>query len=213
MIFEQIKVGGYRNFSYLIGDEKACVAAVVDPSFSPKKVLEVAESHGLRIIYIINTHSHGDHVNGNHYLKTKTGAKILGYEERGLDLDLGLRDGEIIRLGSLELNIIHTPGHTDEDICILVEGRLLTGDTLFVGKVGGTDYGSGARKQYDSLHKKLLLLDDVVKVYPGHDSGAKPFSTMEEEKRSNPFLLQSSFEDFVDLKKNWLQYKTAHGIK
>ncbi len=213
MIFEQIRVGGYRNFSYLIGDEKRDAAAVVDPSFSPQRVLEIAESHGLIIIYIINTHSHGDHINGNHYLRTKTGAKILGYEGRSSDLDVGVKDGEVIELGTLKLNIIHTPGHTDDGICILVEGRLLTGDTLFVGKVGGTDYGSGAKQQYESLHRKLLVLDDSVKIYPGHDCGVKPSSTMEEEKRSNPFLLQSSFEDFVSLKKNWLQYKAAHGIR
>ncbi len=213
MIFEQIKVGGYRNFSYLIGDEKRRAAAAVDPSFSPQRILEIAQNHGLRIIYIINTHSHGDHVNGNHYLKTKTGAKILGYEGGGSDLDVGVKDGEVIELGTLKLNIIHTPGHTDDGICILVEDRLLTGDTLFVGKVGGTDYGSGAKEQYESFHRKLLVLDDSVKIYPGHDCGVTPFSTMEEEKRSNPFLLQSSFEDFVSLKKNWLQYKAAHGIR
>jgi len=213
MIFEQIKVGGDRNFSYLIGDEKRGIAAVVDPSFAPERILEIAQNHHLRTIYVINTHSHTDHTNGNHYLKTKTGAKVLGYEGRGLDLDLGIKDGDAIELGTLKLNIIHTSGHTEDSICILVEDKLLTGDTLFVGKVGGTDYGSGARKQYESLHKKLLVLDDAVKIYPGHDYGVKPFSTIGEEKRSNPFLLQSSFEDFLELKKNWLQYKRIHGIK
>ena len=213
MIFEQIKVGGDRNFSYLIGDEEGGLAAVADPSFAPQRVLQTAQSHHLRVIYIINTHSHADHINGNHYLKTKTGAKVLGYEGANLDLDLGARDGQAIELGTVKLNIIHTPGHTEDSICILVEDRLLTGDTLFVGKVGGTDYGSGARKQYESLHKKLLVLDDAVKIYPGHDYGVKPSSTIGEEKRTSPFLLQPSFEGFVGLKKNWLQYKRIHGIK
>jgi glyoxylase-like metal-dependent hydrolase (beta-lactamase superfamily II) len=90
---------------------------------------------------------------------------------------------------------------------------LITGDTLFVGKVGGTDLGPGARAEYESLFGKLLKLNEDVEVWPGHDYGVRPSSTIGEERRENPFLLCGSFEEFVDLKRNWTQYKREHGIK
>ncbi len=122
------------------------------------------------------------------------------------------RDGDTLRLGTMTLTFIHTPGHTDDSICVLGGNKLVTGDTLFVGKVGGTDYGAGAFKEYESLHNKLMTLDDGVEVYPGHDYGVKPSSTIGHERRTNPFLLRDSFESFLDLKMNWLEYKKEHGI-
>jgi len=96
---------------------------------------------------------------------------------------------------------------------VLCENILLTGDTLFVGKVGGTDLGRGARAEYDSLNKKLMKLPDETKVYPGHDYGVAPSSTIGREKETNPFILCKSFEEFVDFKANWAEYKRRHGIK
>ena len=90
---------------------------------------------------------------------------------------------------------------------------MITGDTLFVGKVGGTDLGDSARDEYHSLFDKLLKLPDQTQVWPGHDYGVRPSSTIADERRENPFLLCSSFEDFVDLKRNWTKYKQEHGIK
>jgi glyoxylase-like metal-dependent hydrolase (beta-lactamase superfamily II) len=111
-----------------------------------------------------------------------------------------------------------TPGHTEDSICVLVKapgepGKLVTGDTLFVGKVGGTGYGDDARAEYDSLHEKLLRLPDDTEVWPGHDYGVAPSSTIGREKKTNPFLLCESFETFVELKRNWLRYKAEHGIE
>ena len=91
-------------------------------------------------------------------------------------------------------------------------GKLVTGDTLFVGKVGGTDYGAGARAEYDSLHRKLMVLPDETEVWPGHDVGVAPRSTIGHEKRTNPFLRCEDFAAFVELKRNWLEYKRRHGI-
>ncbi|MBN1504112.1 MAG: hypothetical protein JW952_03525 [Candidatus Eisenbacteria bacterium] len=92
-------------------------------------------------------------------------------------------------------------------------GRLLTGDTLFVGKVGGTDFGEGARLEYESLQRKLMTLPDSTEVWPGHNYGGRPHSTVGEEKPTNPFLLRTNLSDFIKLKKNWLEYKRLHGIR
>ena len=138
-----------------------------------------------------------------------TGAKLAAYKSG----DVPLEDGGVLTLGGLDLTIIHTPGHTSDGICIVVEDVILTGDTLFVGKVGGTDYGTGARAEYESLHKKILTLPDNLRVFPGHDYGVRPQSTLGREKQENPFILRKDFNDFLDLKKNWLAYKKEHGIE
>ncbi|MHC4605626.1 MAG: MBL fold metallo-hydrolase [Planctomycetota bacterium] len=206
MIFEQIKAGGDRNFGYLVGDEESKKAAIVDPSTDPGAILKRVEAHGLNVVYVFNTHGHIDHTSGNQTVLSKTGAELVRGE-----------DGRKLELGSVALTVIHTPGHSTDSLCVLAEasgapGKLMTGDTLFVGKVGGTGFGQDARDEYDSIHRKLLTLPDSTEVWPGHDYGVKPASTVGHEKKTNPFLLRETFEDFVDLKRNWLQYKKEHGI-
>lgn len=213
MIFEQIATGGDRNFSYLIGEKKTRKGIIVDPSYRPKRILKRVEKHHLEIAYIINSHSHLDHVAGTDHIRTKTRAKVVMYKEARFPFDIGARDGQILKVGALELKVIYTPGHSQDCICILVENKLITGDTLFVGKVGGTGSDEAARVQYESLHKKILTLDEKVEVYPGHDYGVRTSSTIGYEKENNPFLLQSSFQEFLYLKKNWLEYKRIHNIK
>jgi glyoxylase-like metal-dependent hydrolase (beta-lactamase superfamily II) len=124
-----------------------------------------------------------------------------------------LDDGDDIAVGSITLHVLHTPGHTEDSICLFTPGYLFSGDTLFVGKVGGTRFGDDACKEYDSLQKKLLTLPDETRVCPGHDYGVRPISTIGDEKRENPFLLQPDLEHFVSLKRNWLAYKAEHGIQ
>lgn len=210
MIFEQIRTGGDRNFAYLLGDEASKQAALVDPSNSPDKCVDCAEAHGLKVVYIVNTHGHYDHTDGNEAVRNRTGAQLVA---NGARADINVRDGDTVSLGGLTLRIIHTPGHTDDGICILAEGHLVTGDTLFVGKVGGTDLSAGARKEFESL-KRLLELPGETTVWPGHDYGTAPSSTIEIERETNPFLTRiNSFEDFVDLKQNWAEYKLKHGIQ
>jgi glyoxylase-like metal-dependent hydrolase (beta-lactamase superfamily II) len=136
------------------------------------------------------------------------GAKIAAYGA----FDVPLKDGDVLELGAVKLEILHTPGHTDADICILAGNKLITGDTLFVGKVGGTDFGAGARTEFESLRRLLDTLDDSVEVWPGHDVGVRPSSTIGDERRENPFLVRTDFEDFLWLKKNWADYKKEHGI-
>jgi len=217
MIFEQIPTGGDRNFAYLIADETSRQAAVVDPANDPAGVLARIAALGLELRYVINTHDHFDHAGGNREVLKRTRARLLA-GGRG-----GVRDGETLSLGRVELTFIQTPGHSPDSLGVLVQeraapdappapGKLITGDTLFVGKVGGTDYDAGARAEYDSLHRKLMTLPDETEVWPGHDVGVAPSSTIGHEKRTNPFLLCRSFEEFLELKRNWLEYKRKHGI-
>jgi hydroxyacylglutathione hydrolase len=212
MIFEQIPTGGDRNFAYLIGDETTRHAAVVDPANDPDAVLARLAAHGLELRFVINTHGHFDHAGGNDRMLTRTRARLVTGGSGGIE------DGATLALGGVELVFLHTPGHTDDSLCVLARepdapGRLVTGDTLFVGKVGGTDHGAGARAEYDSLHHKLLALPDETEVWPGHDVGVAPHSTIGHERRTNPFLLCPDFAAFVELKRTWLEYKRLHGIR
>ena len=214
MILEQLSIGGDRNFGYILGDEHKRLGAVIDPAYNQELIMKTVNSHGLSVKYIICTHSDHDHIGGNDIMKKRTGAPVIIHKEAGSAIgDRLVDDGDEITLGSLTLKFIYTPGHTADCICILVENKLITGDTLFVGKIGGTRSRKAAEYQYHSLHDKLMVLPDNTVVYPGHDVGVRPISTIGEEKRTNPFILQKSFEDFLYLKEHWAEYKAQHGIK
>lgn len=216
LIFEQIRTGGDRNFGYLIGDRDAKVAALVDPSYSPKSLVERAEAQGLHTQYIVNTHGHGDHTNGNAKAKKLTGAQIVAFRGSSVRPDLPVEDGHILELGSLSLELIHVPGHCDDHIMIYVaEQRIaMTGDHLFVGKVGGTGTERDARTEYDSLKKCLDRLPDDVTIWPGHDYGCRPSSTIALEKVTNPFLLRmGNIDEFLKLKQEWATFKAEKGLK
>ena len=208
MIFEQIRTGGDRNFAYLLADETSKNAALVDPSNSPDLCVERAKKLGLEVVYVINTHGHYDHANGNRSVCDRTGARVVA---NGAQADLRVGEGDSLSLGKIELRFFHTPGHTKDCLCVLAEGKLMTGDTLLVGKVGGTDLGEEARQEFESLHR-LMNLPDETEVWPGHDYGTAPSSTIGRERRTNPFLLRTDFNEFVDLKRNWAEYKRKHGI-
>jgi glyoxylase-like metal-dependent hydrolase (beta-lactamase superfamily II) len=202
LIFEQIPVGPMQNFAYLIGDEKAGVAAVVDPAWDNEKILDVAKRNKLRIIYAINTHQHPDHVSGNDELARETGAKIVAHEASRNRKDVSAKDNETLNVGSLVLKLIHTPGHSPDHVCVLVNGKLMTGDTLFVGECGRTDLLGGSSEQmYDSLFNKLMKLPGDVEVYPGHDYGSKPYSTIAYEKAHNYVLKPRTVREFVQFMK------------
>jgi len=212
VIFLQLSAGGDRNFSYLVADESSKEAAVVDPGSPPRDEMQAIAKHGLTLKYIVNTHDHFDHTGGNTELARETGARIAMHRSARSRRDIDLSDGDTLRLGGIELKVIHTPGHTPDSVCILAESELVTGDTLFVGKVGGTGFGRDARDEYESIRRKLMTLPPETRVWPGHDVGVRPSSTIGDELRENPFILRDSFEGFLDLKKNWLEYKRTHGI-
>jgi len=194
---------------YLAACPETREAAVIDPgAFSPKEVqtiLDLLKQHGLSVKYIVNTHGHIDHIAGNQALLKETGAKLCihtydskmltssllnGSEMFGMSLvspppDRLLTDGDVIMLGKLEIKILHTPGHTPGGICLLFEGTVLSGDTLFAGSVGRTDLPGGSETDIiRSIREKLLVLPDATSVRPGHG----PRTTIGAEREDNPFL-------------------------
>jgi hydroxyacylglutathione hydrolase len=182
VIIEQILSGELDNFTYIIADEKTKLAAVIDP-VDVNKILEIAERKKLKIKYIINTHSHFDHIAGNEELKAKTGAKVVAHENSRIKKDIAVKDGDVIILGKLKIKVIHTPGHTQDSICLLVDKNLFTGDTLFIGGIyGRTDLPGGNFEQLMNSLRKLMKLDENITIYPGHHYGEKRSSTIGKEK-------------------------------
>ncbi|MCP4726895.1 MAG: MBL fold metallo-hydrolase [bacterium] len=212
MFIKQFNTGGDRNFGYLAACRTSLSAAVIDPSFSPEMIVEFARENKYSIKYIFNTHGHFDHTNGNEKIESMTGIRPLRLGDVDPRSGKTVDDNVVFDLGEIQIKIIHTPGHTSDSICFLIGDALVTGDTLFVGKVGGTDFGKQAEDEYRSLHEKLMILPDVTRVFPGHDYGTAPESTILKEKNTNPFLLRSDIGSFIELKRNWLEYKRLHGI-
>ncbi len=212
MFIHQFLTGGDRNFGYLAGDDATKQAVVIDPSYSPGMLVDFGREHGYAITYIFTTHGHYDHTNGNTEIETLTGITPLLFGDTEPNTGIALTDGAVLPLGELSVRILHTPGHTHDSMCLHLGDAVFTGDTLFVGKVGGTDLGTQAKTEYHSLHRKLLTLRDDTRVFPGHNYGVAPESTIGHERVTNPFLIQPDFEAFVDLKKNWAAYKREHGI-
>lgn len=198
MIFRQVPVGTFQNFSYIIGDEKTKLAALVDPAWEVDNLLAQCEELDLKVTQVINTHSHHDHIEGNEAVAKRTGAKVVMHEKSPVRKDIPVKDGDTIEVGSLQLKVFHTPGHCPDHICLLVDGKLLTGDTLFVGECGRTDLAGGnSADMYDSLVKKILPLDDSIEVYPGHDYGKTTFSTIGFERRNNYTLKTRTRGEFI----------------
>ncbi len=212
MLVQQFHTGGDRNFGYVVADEQSGKAAIIDASYDPEALLAYVREEGYRIVYAFSTHGHGDHTNGNAIVASQIGRPVLLYGDTDPGTGLTLKDGVRLPLGSLEIQVIHTPGHSDDSLCLLVGDALFTGDTLFVGKVGGTQTDAAAEQEYHSLHDKLLTLPDDTRVFPGHNVGVSPESTIAHERDTNPFLLQPDLEAFLHLKNNWAAYKAEHGI-
>ena len=209
MEIKQIKLSKMAVFCYLIGDESTRTCALIDPAFDTDRILSEAQRLQYRITHIINTHGHSDHTAGNHALKTASGARLLIHE---LDADrlgkmihsafsriLGgkgsprpdvmLQHDELIRIGSTQLKVLHTPGHTPGSICLYADGHLFTGDTLFVGAVGRIDLPGGSRLQMRmSFRERIFTLPADTIVWPGHDYGPAPTSTIGHEQNTNPFI-------------------------
>ncbi len=205
MIIRQIEVGNFSIFSYLVADEQAKEGLFIDPSADHDLLLKEAKAHDLTIKYIVNTHCHIDHSMGNREMAERTGAKVVIHEADAeglldtppdiLDMfgaeeppraDILVADGNLIRVGGIALKVIHTPGHTPGGMCLYLDGMVFTGDTLFVGSVGRTDFpgGSYAELEY-SIRSKLYTLPGDTVVLPGHNYGMSPTSTVERERRSN----------------------------
>ena len=199
MFFRQVQQHS-DNFSYIIADDATREAAVVDSSFNAGEITRVLKTENLTLKYVVNTHGHSDHTAGNTELLSIFNAKTVAHKLSRINADIAVDEGDIIRVGNVPIKVIHTPGHTPDSICLLVDNKkLLTGDTLFVGECGRTDLpGGNSRSLYDSLFNKLLKLNDAVEVYPGHDYGSRPYSTIGAERRINYVLQPRSLMEFIE---------------
>lgn len=196
MFIRQVQVGEMLNFAYIIGDAETREGLVIDPSWEPERLFQIAKEEGITIKYIVNTHCHEDHVNGNAGMKGLTGALIAIHEDEAKYLrhffppeaDIKLRDRDAISIGNTIITAIHTPGHSPGSMCFMAENTLFTGDTLFVGSCGRTDLPGGDDAAFRKTMRGLKTLDDSVAVYPGHNYGDVPASTMGREIGYNPCL-------------------------
>ncbi len=222
LYFSQHTAGQMANLVYMVGSSETREALIVDPAWNVDALLDKAEEEGIELVGVLCTHCHPDHVGGRvmgfdiegveQLLQRKpVPVHISALEADGLRLMTGIgddvivphEDGDVIELGSVSIRLIHTPGHSPGSQCLLVETQgepphLISGDTLFIGSVGRVDLpGGDPAALYHSLHSVLKALPDETRVFPGHLSSAEGCSTMEEQKRSNPFLRVESLEMFL----------------
>lgn len=208
MDIEQVLVGHMAVFCYIVSCSETKEALLIDPGGDEERLVKMVEKKGLKLKYIVNTHVHSDHTCGNARLKELTGAQIVIHEAdaqlldtygKQISLQMGftpsppaditVKDGDTIDIGKVSLEVIHTPGHSPGGICLLCRGNLFTGDTLFVGGIGRTDLPGASHDQFmKSLQQRLMTLPDDTVVWPGHDYGPQPSSTIGLEKQVNPWL-------------------------
>lgn len=195
----QLEVGGMQNFTYVVEDEQTDEAVIIDPSWDLDLVLEVVEKNNLKVKYVINTHHHFDHTIGNEAIVKRTNSKIIQHKASTLKNDMTVLDGDKIKFGNSEITVVHTPGHSKDSICLIGDGKIFSGDTLFVGNCGRVDLpGGSARDLYFSLFGIISKMDENLVLYPGHNYGNSPTSTIGREKKTN-FVFQPRTEDeFLD---------------
>ena len=208
MFLKQLEVGRLAVFAYLLGAETGGEGLVIDPADDVDQIIDLAKRQKITIKYIVNTHAHVDHIMGNDEMKRKTGAQIVIHEEDAPLLtrtpksmlsmfggrpsppaDVTVKEGDQIQIGNLALKVLHTPGHSPGGMCLHLDNVVFTGDTLFVGGVGRTDLPGGSwMLMLRSIQTKLLTLPDETIVYPGHNYGPAPTSTIKKERLYNAFL-------------------------
>lgn len=199
MKVHQLEVGDMQNFTYILEDEETHDAIVMDPSWDLQDVLQIIEKNNLKVKYIINTHYHFDHTTGNEFMVKATGAKIIQHKASTLKNDMTVSDGDKIKFGNSKLSVFHTPGHSKDSICLVGDGKIFSGDTLFVGNCGRVDLpGGSARELYHSLFDIVSKMDEKLVLYPGHNYGNSATSTISKEKKMNFVLQPRTEEEFVE---------------
>ena len=200
MKVHQIQVGSMQNFTYVVEDEDTCEAIVIDPSWELVEIELIIKRNNLKIKYIVNTHHHFDHTLGNEGIALSTNAQIVQHENSDLKHDLTVKDGDTIEFGNSKLTVYHTPGHSKDSICLVGDGKIFSGDTLFVGNCGRVDLPGGSAKElYHSLFGILCTLDDDLVLFPGHNYGHEATSTLKQEKITNFILQNKTEQEFVEM--------------
>jgi glyoxylase-like metal-dependent hydrolase (beta-lactamase superfamily II)/rhodanese-related sulfurtransferase len=203
MIFETVMSGGCR--SYLVGCQETCAAVLIDPELSQvDRYKALAARDGLRLHYLVDTHTHADHFSATRQLARQLSIPVVMHRSSPAPfVDLRLESGELLAVGRLRMQSLHTPGHTRDSMCLHVEDRVFTGDTLLIGATGRTDLPSGdAGALYDSLFDGLLKLDPALKVFPAHEYKGRSHSTIGQEIADNPRLRKTERGAFIDMMQN-----------
>ena len=200
MLFEHVVTGGCQ--SYLVGCAESCAAAVIDPEVSQvDRYIALAARDGLRIRYVIDTHTHADHFSASRLLAQQVNAPVVMHRSSTAPtVDMRVDDGDMVLVGKLRLQVLHTPGHTQDSMSLVAEDRVFTGDALLIGGTGRTDLPTGdSGELYDSLFSKLLKLDPALKVFPAHEYKGRSHSTIGEEIAGNPRLQVKDRAEFIAL--------------
>ncbi len=203
MFFRELNRGKCKT--YMLGCERTRRAAVVDPlKENTGRYIAVAAYHGLKIDYVIDTHTHADHRSGIWDLATLTDAKVVMERHAPApNVDIHVSQGDIVEVGELRLKILYTPGHTPDGISIYTDGRVLTGDTLLIGGTGRADFAGGdPGQQYDAVTGVLFALPNDTLVFPAHDYRGNHHSTIEKEKTSNPRVAGRSRDEYIRIMNN-----------
>ena len=205
MIFEQIFDVKSSTYTYIISSGKGREGLIIDPVIENTDIyLKFMNSMHLKLVKVIDTHIHADHITGLNELYKRTNClKIMGENSKSEVIDLRVKENDKINIEKFELKTIYTPGHTDCSYSFLLNDKIFTGDTLLINGTGRTDFQNGdARAQYDSLFNKILKLPEDTKVYPAHDYNGQKYSTIAKEKNNNPRLQVNSLEEYVDIMSN-----------
>jgi len=200
MKVHQIQVGNMQNFTYIVEDDDTNQAIIIDPSWDLVELELIIKKNNLKIKYIVNTHHHFDHTIGNEAMVESTKSLIIQHELSELKHDIKVKDGDFIDFGNSKLKVLHTPGHSKDSICLIGDGKLFSGDTLFVGNCGRIDLPGGSVKElYHSLFDVLHSLDDNLIMYPGHNYGHSNISTIGEEKTTNMIMQKRTEQQFMEM--------------
>ena len=205
MIFEQLFDTKSSTYTYIISSGKGREALIIDPVIEhTDEYIKVLESLELKLVKVIDTHIHADHVTGLNELNKRTNCtRIMGENSKSEVIDIKLKDEENVSIENINLKAIYTPGHTDCSYSYLMKDRVFTGDTLLINGTGRTDFQNGsAHEAYESLFGKLLKLPEEMLVYPAHDYKGETVSTIGKEKKQNPRLQVSSVDEYVELMNN-----------
>ena len=205
MIFKQLFDGKSSTYTYIISSGEGREALIIDPVIEhTDEYIKVLTNLKLKLVKVIDTHIHADHITGLNELNKRTNCtRIMGEKSKSEVIDLKIKDNEKIKVENIELKAIYTPGHTDCSYSYLMNDRVFTGDTLLINGTGRTDFQNGnARQQYDSIFNKLLKLPENTMVYPAHDYNGKKHSTIGSERKNNPRLQVNSVDQYVEIMNN-----------